>query len=159
MRPLRFVLVSLLLWVAAGAAVAKEAAPLISDPVIESRMAHLTSQLRCLVCQGQSIAESDSGFAHDVRSEIYKLMRQGKSDKEILDFLVQRYGDFILFTPPVKATTVPLWVGPIALLLIGGATLLIVLRRRPQGEVTLSAEELRRAEALLQDEVRQEEKS
>ena len=159
MRRLRIVAVSLLLWVAAGVAAAKEAAPLIADPVIEARMTHLTSQLRCLVCQGQSIAESDSGFAHDVRNEINTLMRQGKSDQEILDFLVQRYGDFILFKPPVKATTVLLWVGPPALLLIGAATLLIVLRRQSKGEVTLSAEDLRRAEALLQDEVRQEEKS
>ena len=159
MRRLQIVAVSLVLWGAVGVAAAKDAAPLISDPVIEARMAHLTSQLRCLVCQGQSIAESDSGFAHDVRNEIHTLMLQGKSDQEILVFLVQRYGDFILFKPPVKATTVLLWAGPIALLLIGATTLLIVLRRRPQGEVTLSAEQLRRAEALLQDEVRQEEKS
>jgi len=134
---------------AVGGALAGEAQSLL-DPALESRIRHLEEELRCLVCQGQSIAESDSGFAHDIRSEIERMMRAGKSDQEIIDFLVQRYGDFILFRPPVKSITVLLWAGPLVLLAIGGAfmaALIVRQRRAPRRE--LSAEEVRQAESLL----------
>src|SRR3989304_1335570 len=84
----------------AAAASAKEAEPTIPDPVIQQRMAKLTAELRCLVCQGESLADSSADFARDMRNKIQDLMQQGKSDQEIMDFLVQRYGDFILFRPP-----------------------------------------------------------
>jgi len=132
--------------------VAKEAAPLISDPVISARMAHLTAKLRCLVCQGQSVADSGSDFSNDIRREVERLMEEGKSDKEVIDFLVQRYGDFILFEPPVKSTTAPLWIGPFALMAIGAAVLVIVLvkrSKRPNEELT--PEQVATAEQLLKD--------
>lgn len=120
------------------------------DPALEARFMALTHKLRCLVCQGQSIAESDSGFAADVKSEIQKKMRQGETDDEIVDFLVQRYGDFILFNPPLKATTVLLWAGPALLLLAGGTALgVILVRRRREAAIPLSDDDLKRAESLL----------
>ncbi|HHH36944.1 MAG TPA: cytochrome c-type biogenesis protein CcmH [Gammaproteobacteria bacterium] len=130
---------------------AGEARPVVADPVIEARMAALSAQLRCLVCQGQSIAESGSDFANDVRREMLRLMEQGRSDQEVIDFLVQRYGDFILFRPPVKGTTLLLWLGPFLLLLAGGSALFVTLRRRRQAaDAVLSPEEQQRAERLLE---------
>ncbi|MFQ5487313.1 MAG: cytochrome c-type biogenesis protein [Gammaproteobacteria bacterium] len=144
-------MVLLSLSVFATATMAKEAAPLVADPVIEARMAALGSQLRCLVCQGQSIAESDSGFANDVRREMRIMMEQGRSDVEVTDFLVQRYGDFILFKPPMNAATALLWLGPFILVLLAGSVLFITLkrRRRQTADEQLTAEQIRRAEALL----------
>lgn len=131
------------------AAFAGEAESLV-DPALEARVKHLEEELRCLVCQGQSIAESDSGFAHDIRAEILSKMKEGKNDQEIIDFLVQRYGDFILFRPPVKSTTALLWAGPLVLLLLGGAVMVaMILRQRRAPRQQLSAEEIRQAEALL----------
>ncbi len=132
---------------------AGEAEPLIADPVIEARMAALSEELRCLVCQGQSIAGSDSDFAKDVRREMRTMMENGRSDAEVVEFLVQRYGDFILFRPPVKGATLLLWLGPFILLAIAVAVLVISLRRRGRraAAVTLSSEELHRAESLLEE--------
>ena len=137
-------------WLPAGVQ-AGEAVPLVADPVIEARMAALSKELRCLVCQGQSIAESDSDFAKDVRKVMRTMMEQGRSDREIMDFLVQRYGDFILFRPPVKTTTALLWVGPFLLLVLAAGILVRTLQRRrlAAAEESLSPEEIRRAEALL----------
>lgn len=130
-------------------AVGGEAESLI-DPALEARIRHLEEELRCLVCQGQSIAESDSGFAHDIRAEILTRMRAGKSDQEIIDFLVERYGDFILFRPPVKSTTALLWAGPLILLAVGAVFMVvIILRQRRAPRPELSVEEVRRAESLL----------
>lgn len=140
---------------------AGEAQPLIKDPVIEARMAALSSQLRCLVCQGQSIAESGSGFANDVRREMRREMENGRTDAQVVDFLVQRYGDFILFRPPVKGTTLLLWFGPLVLLLLALAVLFMTLRRRRQKLVgeELSPAEIRRAEALLGEVHREDDKA
>lgn len=136
-------------WGMAPLSIAGEAESML-DPALEARIKNLEAELRCLVCQGQSIAESDSGFAQDIRAEIEGMMRAGKSDQEITEFLVQRYGDFILFRPPVKSTTALLWAGPL-ILLTAGAVLLVVMtlrqRRAPRRE--LSAEEVRQAESLL----------
>lgn len=140
-----------LLWLSA-AAVAGQAASRFDDPALEARFMDLTQKLRCLVCQGQSIAESDSGFANDIKREIYKKMKQGKTNEEIVDFLVQRYGDFILFRPPLKPTTVLLWAGPALLLLVGGTALgVILVRRRREATPPLSDDDLKRAESLLSD--------
>jgi cytochrome c-type biogenesis protein CcmH len=131
------------------AALAGEARSLL-DPALEARIKNLESELRCLVCQGQSIAESDSGFAQDIRSEIESMMRAGRSDQEIIDFLVQRYGDFILFRPPVKSTTALLWAGPLVLLAIGGAfVVVLIVRQRRAPKQELSADQVRQAESLL----------
>lgn len=129
---------------------AKEAQP-AEDPQIEQRMKALTQQLRCLVCQNETLADSQADLAEDLRREIREQMKAGKSDQEILTFLTQRYGDFVLYNPPVKATTYFLWFGPFVLLIAGTALLYRYLKRRRDGidEKPLTAEERRRAEKLL----------
>jgi len=109
---------------------AKEAEPLAQDPVMEARLNSLAEQLRCLVCQNESLAGSRSDLALDLRREIRALMRQGQTDEQILAFMVSRYGDFVLYKPPVKSTTWLLWTGPFVLMLIGVGVLLLVLKRR-----------------------------
>ena len=133
------------------AAHAKEAAPLAQDEVTEQRLVEISSELRCLVCQNESLSGSHAELANDLRREIRTLIKDGKSDSEIMDFMVSRYGDFVRYRPPLKGSTVLLWFGP-ALLLAGGlGALLLTLRRRnaAQGATALSADELHQAERLL----------
>jgi len=129
-EPVRTTILALLLALCAAAATAKEAAPAAADPALEARMARITAELRCLVCQNQTIADSNAGLAVDLRRETRELLRQGKSDAEILAYMTARYGDFVLYRPPLKGTTALLWFGPAAMLAIGGVVLLLVLRRR-----------------------------
>jgi cytochrome c-type biogenesis protein CcmH len=136
-----------------GPAMAKEAAPLADDEAIEKRLVVIAEELRCLVCQNESLAGSRADLAEDLRREVRGLLKEGKTDQEIKDFLVSRYGDFVLYRPPVKSTTWLLWAGPFVLLVAGVAVLIAYLRRRssqmpPAG---LSEEEKKRAEALLKD--------
>src|SRR6478735_11217109 len=109
---------------------AKEAAPEAADPALEARMVKITSELRCLVCQNQTIADSNASLAVDLRREARALIKQGKSDAEVVDYMTARYGDFVLYRPPVRATTLLLWFGPALMLVAGAAVLVIVLRRR-----------------------------
>lgn len=119
----------------------------------EDRYKQLVAQLRCLVCQNQSLADSDAGLAHDLRREVYELMEQGRSDAQIVDFLVARYGDFVLYKPPLKPSTYILWYGPFALLGLGLWLLVRTLRqRRQQHEPAFSAQEQARLKQLLGDE-------
>jgi cytochrome c-type biogenesis protein CcmH len=121
------------------------------DPAIEARLANLSKELRCLQCQNQTLADSPAGLAADLRREIRVQMKAGKSDQEIIAFLTQRYGDFILYKPRVTYTTYLLWFGPF-ILLLGGLYLLfyyIKQRRDSFVEKPLSADERRRAEELL----------
>lgn len=125
----------------------------IEDPAIEQRMKHLTKELRCLVCQNETLADSQAPLAEDLRREIREQIKAGKSDKEILAYATQRYGDFVLYNPPVKATTYLLWFGPFVLL-IGGTAFLYryVKRRRDLIETKpLTADERSRAERLLKE--------
>lgn len=135
---------------------AREAPAERYDPVLEKRLLALSEQLRCLVCQNQNIADSNAELAQDLRLEVRKMLEAGKSDKEIIDFLVERYGDFVLYRPPVKSTTWLLWAGPGVLLLLGLLGLAYHLRQRNRQlaalDQPLSSEEARRAEALLQGE-------
>ena len=114
-------------------------------------MRNLTEQLRCLVCQNETLADSRADLAEDLRKEIREQMKQGKSDQEIIAFLTQRYGDFVLYNPPVKATTYLLWFGPFVFLLGGIVMLYRYVRRRGEliREKPLTADERRRAEQLL----------
>ncbi len=123
----------------------------IEDPAIESRMRNLTKQLRCLVCQNETLADSQAPLAEDLRREIREQIRAGKTDQEIMAYVSQRYTDFVLYNPPVKATTYLLWFGPFALLLLGTAFLYRYLKRRREIiEVKpLTADERRRAEKFL----------
>jgi cytochrome c-type biogenesis protein CcmH len=143
-----FVCLSLIV---ASAVTAKEAAPLAADVVVEQRLVDISEELRCLVCQNETIAASRADLAQDLRREIRKMIAEGKSDKEILDFMVDRYGDFVRYRPPLKPTTWLLWGGPFLLLAGGLAALIVFLRRRAATTAApqLSAEEHRRAAALL----------
>jgi len=98
---------------------AQEAPSAAEDPVLEKRVMALSEELRCLVCQNQSLADSHADLAVDLRNQVRELMREGKTDDQIREFMVARYGDFVLYKPPVKPTTVVLWVGPFVLLLGG----------------------------------------
>ncbi len=128
---------------------AKEAAPAAADPALEQRVMTLAAELRCLVCQNQTIADSSAPLAEDLRNQVRQKMRQGASDSQIIDFMVERYGDFVLYRPPVKATTLLLWFGPLLLVAAGLLVLLRRLRRRPAPEPELSAAERERARKLL----------
>ena len=130
-------------------AYAKEAAPAAADPALEHRVMTLAAELRCLVCQNQTIADSTAPLAEDLRNQVREKMRQGASDSEIIDFMVARYGDFVLYRPPVKATTLLLWFGPLLLVVTGLLVLLRRIRRRPPPEPELSAAERERARKLL----------
>jgi cytochrome c-type biogenesis protein CcmH len=131
----------------------KEAAPLAADEATEKRLVAITQELRCLVCQNESIADSQADLANDLRDEVREMIRAGKSDKEIIDFMVARYGDFVRYRPPVKPTTWLLWGGPFLLLVGGVCALVLFLRRRgragsaPTAELT--AAQRREAAALL----------
>jgi cytochrome c-type biogenesis protein CcmH len=132
---------------------AGEARPFAEDEVTERRLLAISSELRCLVCQNESLAGSNAELANDLRREIRSLIRDGRSDAEIMEFMVSRYGDFVRYRPPLKGSTLLLWFGPGLLFVTGLTALVLYLRRRDQAikETPLTVEEQRRAEALLQD--------
>jgi cytochrome c-type biogenesis protein CcmH len=149
-------LIASVLFVSACSALAQastEAAPLAEDPVVEQRLIVISEELRCLVCQNESLAGSRADLALDLRREIRDLIKAGKTDDQIREFMVERYGDFVLYRPPVKATTVALWAGPFVFLGLGLIGLLVYLRQRsrsnPEQSQALTSEEIARAEALL----------
>jgi cytochrome c-type biogenesis protein CcmH len=150
MSKLLTALFTALLWLAT-AAHANEAAPLADDPAVEARLLHIAEEVRCLVCQNESLAASQADLANDLRREIRAQIRQGKTDTEIMDFLVSRYGDFVRYRPPFNVTTGLLWLGPFAALLAGLAGLVLFLRRRRRevAPAALTDDEQRRAAALL----------
>ena len=130
---------------------AQTAQPTSNDPVANKRAVHLAEQLRCLVCQNQTIADSNAELAVDLRRQIREQIAQGRSDGQIVDFMVERYGDFVLYRPPLKATTLLLWFGPPLLLLLGSVFLLRYLgaRRKRVEHEPLSDAERREAAVLL----------
>lgn len=132
---------------------AKDAVPLADDPVTEQRLIVISEEMRCLVCQNESLAGSRSDLANDLRREIRILIKEGKTDEQIRSFMVERYGDFVLYRPPVKPITWLLWIGPFVILLAGIIGLIVYLRRRNQSMpgTTLSDEDNRRIDALLKD--------
>lgn len=153
-RHTKILLVTLTLFILGFlSAVQAQVAKPIEDPAIEARMKHLTKELRCLVCQNETLADSQAPLAEDLRREIREQIKAGKTDQEILAYATQRYGDFVLYNPPVKATTYLLWFGPFVLL-VGGTALLYryLKRRRELIEVQpLTVEERQRAEKLLKE--------
>jgi cytochrome c-type biogenesis protein CcmH len=132
-------------------ATADEAKPLADNPQVEARLRTLAIELRCLVCQNQTLADSNAPLAEDLRREVREMIAKDMTDQEIIDFLVGRYGDFVLYRPPLRATTIALWSGPFLLLLVGAASLVMALRRRRKklADVPLSEEERVRVERLL----------
>jgi cytochrome c-type biogenesis protein CcmH len=122
------------------------------DPHKEARFKRLSEELRCLVCQNQTIADSNAGLALDLRKELYRMVQADASDEEIKNFMVSRYGDFVLYKPPVKATTYLLWFGPFLLAIFGLVILIRMIRKvGQQSTQTLSAEDHQRVQALLAD--------
>ena len=137
-------------------AFAGEAQDRAKDPVLEKRMVVLAEELRCLVCQNESLASSHAELAEDLRREVRELMQKGMSNQEIKDYLVARYGDFVLYEPPMKNYTLLLWLGPFALMIGGLGVLVFQLRKRKQAlpDAALSPEAAARVAALLNDEKR-----
>lgn len=133
---------------------ARDAVPLAEDPVVEQRLIAISEELRCLVCQNESLAGSRADLAMDLRRELRNLIKQGKTDAEIREFMVSRYGDFVLYRPPVKPSTWLLWLGPFGLMVAGLVALFVYLRRRNADVAAttgLTEEERKRADALLQE--------
>ena len=147
MRRLAALLAALML---ACSAVAKEAAPLSDDPKVEARLTSIAEELRCLVCQNESLIASRADLAMDLKRQVREQIRAGKSDAEIREYMVQRYGDFVLYRPPVKSTTLALWLGPFALMIAGFCAIWIFIRRRRASQQgALTAEQEARANELL----------
>jgi len=130
---------------------AKVAPNASADPALEARVMVIAEELRCLVCQNETIAASHAELAIDLKNQIRIKLTQGQSQKEILNFMVERYGDFVLYRPPLKSTTVLLWLGPFVLLGIAVLMLVLNVRRRRRGEqpVAMSDEDHAKARALL----------
>jgi cytochrome c-type biogenesis protein CcmH len=126
------------------------AAAAADDPVLEKRVTTLAHELRCLVCQNQSLAESNAPLAVDLRNQIREQLKAGKTERDVLDFMVARYGDFVLYRPPFKAATAALWLGPFLLLALGAWLLYRNVARRRPGAPQLSAAERARAAKLLE---------
>jgi len=122
-----------------GLAFAQAIDPLpFKDHAQEVRFQSLTRELRCLVCQNENLADSNADLARDLRHEVFDLMQQGKSDEQIKQYLVDRYSDFVLYDPPVKASTMLLWFGPFLILLAGAAVVMVTVRRRGRAAVTVT---------------------
>ena len=148
---MRRALIALMLVGAMCSAGATEAANLAADPVLEARVMKVAEELRCLVCQNETIAASHADLAVDLRKQIRSQLSQGQSEQQILDFMVERYGDFVLYRPALKATTVLLWIGPFALLLIAAFTLARAIRGRQRHAAPLAPADADRARRLLEE--------
>ena len=134
-------LVALALITFGGALGAQAIDPMpFKDRAEEARFQHLTRQLRCLVCQNENLADSNADLARDLRHQVFELMRQGKSDAEIKQYLVDRYSDFVLYDPPVQGSTLLLWFGPLAILLAGAAVVVVTIRKRGRGTAATAGE-------------------
>jgi cytochrome c-type biogenesis protein CcmH len=124
----------------------------LPDPEQQKTYESLTSQLRCLVCQNQTIADSNAELAGDLRRQVFEMLQQGKSKDEIIQFMTERYGDFVLYNPPFKGKTSLLWAGPVAFLVTGLAVVFWFIRRKKQSEKTvLDAEKRQQIRHLLED--------
>jgi cytochrome c-type biogenesis protein CcmH len=155
-RRLRFaaIISGIVLLLGLTAAGAVEPSERLANPALEARARSISSQLRCLVCQNESIDESGAGLAHDIRIFVRQRLTAGETNQQVIQDVVSRYGTFVLLNPPVRPATYLLWYGPPALLLVGlGATLVWVWRRQaePQAEAPLSAEERQRLDGLLRE--------
>ena len=117
---------------------------------LDKRVNELAVELRCLACKNQTLADSNAPLAVDLRNQIREQLKAGKSEQDVVDFMVARYGDFVLYRPPLKPTTVALWAGPFAILVLGAWLLIRRIRRRPAAEPELSEAERARAAKLLE---------
>ena len=145
------IFLAILIALSVSSVFARDAVPLADDPVTEQRLISISEEMRCLVCQNESLAGSRSDLANDLRREIRTLISEGKTDDQIRSFMVERYGDFVLYRPPVKPVTWLLWIGPFVILGIGIADLLMYLRRRNNSvpNVVLTDADNQKIDALL----------
>jgi cytochrome c-type biogenesis protein CcmH len=118
------------------------------DPEMEKRVTALATELRCLVCQNQTLADSNAPLAVDLRNQIREQLKSGKSESDVMEYMVARYGDFVLYRPPLKATTIALWAGPFVFLVLGAWILVRLLRRRAPERELSDAERARAAKLL-----------
>jgi cytochrome c-type biogenesis protein CcmH len=147
----KLALLALLLALLASPSFAVEPGEMLKDPVLEARAREISKGLRCLVCQNESIDDSAADLAHDLRVLVRERLVAGDSDRQVIDFLVGRYGDFVLLKPPVAPRTWLLWFGPVAILVVGGASALLLSRRRSRAApAPLSDEEKRRLDRLME---------
>ena len=159
MKKLSAILLGLCLVAATPVRAAVDLTDLGGTTELEDRSQTLVTELRCLVCQNQTIAGANADLAKDLRREVRDMLVAGKTDDDIKDFMLERYGDFVLYKPPVKTTTVPLWVGPFVLLAIGLVVVAVmVLRRSRQVQPEMNREDAERARKLL-DETGREQQS
>jgi len=152
MSSLKIGIVLLCLFVFAPLAFAKEAEYMVADPEMEKTVNEISAELRCLVCQNQTIADSNAPLAVDLKNQVRDMVESGQSQSDIVDYMVERYGDFVRYRPPMKASTMLLWVGPFLLLLIGVVVLVVNLRKRTaaiKNDGDLSVEENERLQRLL----------
>lgn len=148
---IRLALLAVLLWVGAAGAVQPDEQ--LADPALEGRAREISTGLRCLVCQNQSIDDSDAPLARDLRVLVRERLQAGDSDADVRDYLVARYGDFILLRPPFGATTLLLWLTPVIVLVTGGAVALTWVRRNaPAAAEVLTAEEEERVARMLREQ-------
>lgn len=145
----RALLLALLCWAFAAGAPAADAPAEFADPTLAARYDKLLEELRCMVCQNQTLKDSHAELAQDLRDEVKQLLEQGRDDQQIHDYLVARYGDFVLYRPPLKESTWLLWVGPFALLLLAVVVVVRIARQRAAAPPPLDdAERQRLADAL-----------
>lgn len=142
----------LVLWLFSQAVGAETEVYDFKDPLLEHRYQNLTEQLRCLVCQNQNIADSHAELAQDLRSKVFELLNRGDNDEQIIQYMTDRYGDFVLYRPPFKAKTLVLWLGPALALVIGGVGFWWVLRNSRQKKEELSEAEIKSIRNLLDKE-------
>ncbi len=143
----------LALWLGLGPALAAIEVHQFKTPEEEQRYKHLIAELRCLVCQNQNLADSNADLARDLREQVYEMIQNGASDQDIVDYMVNRYGDFVLYRPPFKSTTAALWIGPFVILAVGVLVVAVYVRRRRREPPVVSDEaELDRARQLLNDD-------
>jgi cytochrome c-type biogenesis protein CcmH len=121
---------AIVMWAMLSVTHAKDAPPVAADPVLEARMQRIAVELRCLVCQNQTIADSPAGLSDDLRRDIREQLQRGATDEQVVQYMTERYGDFIRYRPAMKGSTIALWVGPLVLLVGGVGVLVFALRRR-----------------------------
>jgi cytochrome c-type biogenesis protein CcmH len=154
MRATRALLVSASLCLGGATAFGVTPGERLADPALEARARAISLELRCLVCQNQSIDDSNADLAHDLRVLVRERLVKGVSDKQVIDYVAARYGDYVLLKPPVKPATWALWFGPLGVVLVGAAAVLVYFRRRgapAAAPVPLSDEEKRRLDLLLRE--------
>ena len=143
---------SMLLITCVTSVLGDEAPTLAKDPVLEKRVKAISLELRCLVCQNQTIADSNAGLAVDLKNQVREMLQKGMGEDEIKDFMVERYGDFVLYDPPVKGTTMVLWLGPLLMLILAFWMAVRIVRRRSRDlDAPQNSKDAARARELLKD--------